>query len=94
MEVKEIKRPIGFCAWDESDVKTKDETAEFSSFEDKFGEYDKMMLNLIDENTKLRNQFLKEKRRRIAAELDLIDYVDQIKKLKKKLKKLKKAAKD
>lgn len=48
-----------------------------------------MMLNLIDENTKLRSQFLKEKRRRIAAELDLIDYVDQIKELKKKIKKLK-----
>lgn len=91
MTVKEVKRPIGFCAWDETDVKTKDETAEFNSFEDKFGEYDKMMLNLIDENIKLKNQFLKEKRRRIAAELDLIDYMEQIKKLKKKIKKLKKA---
>ena len=59
MEIKEVKRPIGFCAWDESGVKTKDETVEFNSFEDKFGEYDEASMEENMDIGKIRAQLLR-----------------------------------
>lgn len=90
MNVNEVKRPIGFEAWDESETKDIQKTDCYETlYDNKMSEYDNMLTGLIEENTKLRAKFLNEKRRRICAELEIIDLEEDVKKLKKKVKKLK-----
>lgn len=92
MNVKEVKKPIGFASWSEGEEKDQEKgNGDIESYDDKFCEYDNMLTGLIEEATKNRNLFLKEKRKRMLLEMQAIDLQDEIKKLNKKIKKLKKA---
>lgn len=88
--MNESKRPIGFASWSEDFEEKKQEKGKTeSSYDNKFCEYDDMLMRVIEENTKNRNLYLKEKRKRLLLEMQVIDLQEEIEKLKKKVKKLK-----
>lgn len=91
MNVKEVKKPIGFASWSEGSEEKDQEKGKMESYDDKFCEYDDMLMKVIEESTKNRNLYLKERRKSFILEMQAIDLQDEIKKLKKKIKKLKKA---
>lgn len=93
MNIKEVKKPIGFASWNEETEKEEvQKKYDFdTSYEDKFNEYDDLMINIIEENAKLKRNWLKAKRYGIILEMENIELKKENKKLKKKLKKLKKA---
>lgn len=88
--MNESKRPIGFASWGEgSEEKDQEKGKMESSYYDKFCEYDDMLMRVIEESTKNRNLYLKEKRKSLILEMQVIDLQEEIEKLRKKIKKLK-----
>ena len=94
------KKPIGFASWSEKMENNSEKSEEIvnidleKAYENKEKDYHRMVDDLIDEVSDGYRTYLREKRRRILAEMRNIEAEKEIEELKKEIENLKNEKKE